>query len=195
METLVATKNFLIFNHENKSAYLTNTTPAHLQQNLSIELVEMIFIQVTLPWVQNFIVFRLQDTLSKTVDASFRFVVTTMPEQVWKRFKDHICSQIKPIHSFTKFSFQDHGNRCYSYKEGIGFNAIEDKKKFKFPSLVTDDWYFIRWLEGVTLKRAELTYVNFVYNQFNQRLRVDLSYVCTKLDKHANGTSFWQAIA
>merc|ERR1712137_1076432 len=55
LETLISTKNFVIFNHRNKSSYLTDVSPAHVKQKLSDELVEMMFSQVTLPWIQQFI--------------------------------------------------------------------------------------------------------------------------------------------
>jgi len=194
-EKLTAALDLVHFHFRSKGLFLETYQPAHKRQELPDYFVDTMLHMVTLPWIQSYLQFRMQDKLGSNIEPKFRFYVTTMPEQVWRKFKDYLTSQIEPKHRITHFTVKDRGSSCRCYKEEISYHHA-DHEYGRFPALVHRNWYLLRWYdsEGATVKRSQLLSVNFCYNQFNQRLRVDMTYQASRLEYSMHLGNYWRII-
>ena len=152
--------------------------PAHMTQNLSEEVVQ-ILLNVSLKYIEDFIVFRMQSMFSTDVTPKNQLYVTTMPLQVWNAFVEHCTKQSPPKVSRRTHSIYDHG-QYHKFKN----TTISYFENTAIPTLATENWFLKRYNDTKLAchVKASLTSVAFTYDEFSQKVRVDMEYFCHRLE-------------
>ncbi|KAL9657178.1 hypothetical protein ABK040_011400 [Willaertia magna] len=87
--------------------------------------------------MENRIIFRLQDGMSKVIDGRSGNFVSNMSERVWKKFVDNLKKFVMLIECINYNYVKDHGDIINFYIHSIKFSLKSTKI---LPPLYTTNW-------------------------------------------------------
>ena len=163
--------------------------PACLRQRvMPPELIEM-NLQHNLQWIEDHLRFRMRSDLSDEITGKDKFHIITMPRPVWDAFKKHLTDQTVANVSTRSIKAYCRGRSYSCVREQFGYEDTQI-----IPALVNQCWHFVKWIDESNGRfyRAKVTKLNFTYDEFSNRIRVDFVYCVQKVGIPADA---WQWVS